>query len=242
MKFRKLNILVSPAALCLWAVCLIIGFSVAGPSASHTIRIKQETKFGFASSSFPIQMRRWDEQLFDVLTVRSKAEMTEFLKSAEQDAGAKRGDGEQSDWMPYSQSAHYIEQFRSLTLVSYLEATVVTLGGAQPSTTFRAINFDKQSKRELSLGDLFEGVSDRSKPLEALADYARADIKDQTGEEEESEALLDLTKADLGVYERFTFCPSTKIGKSAGLTIHRYVLDRPVCGFLDGSRYTVRRQ
>ncbi len=220
MKFGKLKLLVSPAALCLWAMCLIIGFSVAGPSASHTISFKQETKFGFAKSSFPIQMRRWDEQLFDLLTARSKAEMAEFLKGAEQDAASKRVDGEQEDWKPYSQSVHYIEQFRSLALVSYLEATVVTLGGAQPSMTFRAINFYKQSKRELSLGDLFEAVTDRSKPLEALADYARADIKDQTGEDEESEALLDLTKADLGVYERFTFCPSTKIGKSAGLTIH----------------------
>src|SRR5215470_10566019 len=109
MRLAKLKILISPAALCLWAVCLIIGFSVAGPSASHTIRIKQETKFGFAKSSFPIQMRRWDEMLFDLLTVRSKAEMNDFLKSAEQDAASKRGDGEQSDWKPYLQSVHYIE-------------------------------------------------------------------------------------------------------------------------------------
>jgi hypothetical protein len=218
MKLSKLKLLYSPAALCLYAVCLIIGFSIAGPSASNTITFHQQTKFGFAKSSFPIRMRQWDEPLFNLLTARSKAEMAEFLKSAEQDAAAKPA-GESSDWKPYSQSVHYIEQFRSLAVVSYLEVTTVKSGG-QSAITFRAINFDNRSKRELGLGDLFEGVTDRSKPLEALADYARADIKDQSGEEEESEALLELTKADLGVYERFTFCPSTKIGMAAGLTIH----------------------
>ncbi len=47
-------------------------------------------------------------------------------------------------------------------------------------------------------------------------------LRDRTGEEgeEESEALLDLTRPDLGVYERFTLCPSTKLGSAAGLTIH----------------------
>ena len=53
-----------------------------------------------------------------------------------------------------------------------------------------------------------------------MANYARADLKEETGEEEESDTLLDLTKPDLGVYERFTLCPSTKMGKAAGLTIH----------------------
>ncbi|MGC2394958.1 MAG: RsiV family protein, partial [Rhodomicrobium sp.] len=74
-------------------------------------------------------------------------------------------------------------------------------------------------------------ATDRSKTLDALAGYARADLKEETGEDEESDALLDLTKPDLGVYERFTLCPSTKIGKAAGLTIHfPPALDGPYAG------------
>ena len=72
------------------------------------------------------------------------------------------------------------------------------------------------------MGDILEGASDKSKALEALSVYARADLKDKTGDEDEdeSEALLDLSKPDLAVYERFTLCPSSILGKAAGLTIH----------------------
>jgi len=61
---------------------------------------------------------------------------------------------------------------------------------------------------------------DRSKILEALSDYARADLKERIGEEDESETLLEMTRADLSVYDRFTFCPSTIFAKAAGLTVH----------------------
>ena len=106
--------------------------------------------------------------------------------------------------------------------MSYLEVASIVQGEAQPVTGFRTVNFDKEANRELTLGDILEGAADRSKALEALAAYARADLKDRTGEEgeEESEALLDLTRPDLGVYEHFTLCPSTKLGNAAGLTIH----------------------
>jgi len=148
--------------------------------------------------------------------------MAEFLKSAEQDAAARLQEDEGFAWTPYTQSAAYIEQFRTPGFVSYLEIANAVQGGAQPAVTFRTVNFDKIGNRELTLGDVIEGAADRSKALEALAAYARADLKDRTGEEgeEESEALLELTKPDLIVYERFTLCPSTKLGNAAGLTIH----------------------
>ncbi len=219
---KALKFLVSPAALCIWAICVCVGFSVAGSNASRTVTLKRETKYGYASASFPIHMQRWDEALFALLTARAKTEMAEFLRSAEQDAAARPQEEEAPALTPYSQSSGFIEQFRTLRYVSYLEVASIVQGEAQPVTGFRTVNFDKEANRELTLGDILDGAADRSKALEALAAYARADLKDRTGEEgeEESEALLDLTRPDLGVYEHFTLCPSTKLGNAAGLTIH----------------------
>ena len=216
---KTLKLLVSPAALCIWAICVCVGFSIAGSNASRTVTFSQETKYGYARASFPIHMQRWDEALFNLLTARAKAEMAEFLKGAEQDAAAQPQEGEEAPaWTPYSQSSGFIEQFRTLRYVSYLEVANIVHGDAQPAADFRTVNFDKEAGRELTLGDILEGAADRSKALEALAAYARADLKDRTGEEgeEESEALLDLTRPDLGIYERFTLCPSTKLGKRRG--------------------------
>ncbi len=217
---KTLRLLVSPAALCIWAVCLCVGFSIAGSSASQTVTFTLETKAGSAKISFPIQMKRWDQALFNILETRSKVEMAEFLRGAGQDAAARPQEGEAPAWTPYSQSAGYIEQFRTVRYVSYLEAASVVLGSAPPAIMFRTVNFDKEQNHELSLGDILEGAADRSKALEALAAYARADLKERTGEDEESEDLLELSRPDLGVYERFTLCPSTSLDKAAGLTIH----------------------
>lgn len=216
---KALKLLVSPSALCLWAILASIGFSIVSSNAGRTITVSQESKFGYAKSSFPIQMKRWDEPLFHLLVARAKSEMSEFLKNAEQDS-AERPSEQDADRAPMLQKVTYIEQFRSFTLVSYLEVTTVSQGDAQFATTFQTINFDKASGRELQITDILDGASDRSRTLEALANYARADLRDQTGEEEDSDSLLELSKPDLSVYERFTFCPSTKIGKAAGLTIH----------------------
>jgi len=220
---NTLKLLVSPAALCIWAICVCVGFSIAGSNASRWVTFAQETKFGYAKASFPIHMQRWDESLFNRLTARAKTEMAEFLKGAEQDAAARPHEGEEAPtWKPYSQSAGFIEQFRTLRYVSYLEVANIVHGDGQARTGFRTVNFDKEASRELTLGDIIEGAADRSKALEALAAYARADLGDRTGEQgdEESDALLDLTRPDLGTYERFTLCPSTKLGAAAGLTIH----------------------
>jgi hypothetical protein len=219
---KAVKLIASPAALCIWAVCLCIAFSIVGSYASRTIIFHQETKFGYAKSSFPVHMKRWDEPLFELLAARAKAEMSEFLKSAEQEAAARHETEGEGPWKPYSQSSIFVEQFRSLRYVSYLEVTAAGEEDAQQAVTFRTVNFDKDSNRELNLGDILEGASDKSKPLEALSAYARADLQDRTGEteQEESEALLDLAKPDLGIYEHFTFCPSTQIGKTAGLTVH----------------------
>ncbi len=219
---KTLKLLISPAALCIWAVCLCVGFSIAGSYTSRTVTISQESKFGYAKSSFPIHMKRWDEALFNLLTARAKTEMAEFLKSAEQDAEARPQEAEAPAWTPYFQTSGYIEQFRTPRYVSYLEVDNVKQGEAQAAVAFRTVNFDKGANRELNLGDIFEGVADRSKPLEALATYARAALKDRTEEEgeEESDAILEITRPDLSVYERFTLCPSTKLGNAAGLTIH----------------------
>jgi hypothetical protein len=217
---QALKLAISPAALCLWAIVLCISFSVAGWDAGRTVAFRQVTKFGWAQTTFPTHMKRWDEALFLTLSARAKNDMAEFLKSAEQEANAKPIE-EEANWKPYTQTVGYLEQFRTASHVSYLEVTTVTLGDAQPAISFRTVNFDTNAGKELSLTDFIEGAADRSKALEALANYARADIKEQTGEEEdESEALIDLTKPDLGIYEKFTLCPSTKMGKSAGLTIH----------------------
>jgi hypothetical protein len=200
-----------------------VGFSVAGAGASRTVTFSQETKFGYARASFPIHMRRWDEPLFNLLTARAKTEMAEFLKGAEQDAAARpREEGEPPAFRPYSQSSSFIEQFRTMRFVSYLEAASIVQSGGQPVTGFRTVNFDKEAGRELMLGDILEGAADRSRTLEALAAYVRADLKDRTGEDgdEASDALLDLSRPDLGVYERFTLCPSAKLGTAAGLTFH----------------------
>ena len=217
---KAIKLLLSPAGLCIWAICLCIAFSIAGSYASRTVVLKQETKFGYAKAAFPIHMKRWDEALYGFLTVRARTEIAEFLKSAEQDAAA-RPEAEEGGWKPYSQTWGFIEQFRTLRYVSYLEVDTSSQGDAPPAVTFRTVNFDKLGTREFRLGDILEGATDKSKTLEALAAYARADLKDRTGdEEEESEALLDIAKPDLAVYERFTFCPSTQMGKAAGLTIH----------------------
>ncbi len=217
---RALKLVFSPAALCFWAVAIFIGYSVAGSDSGRTVAVRLETKYGWARTTFPVHMKRWDETLYLLLSARAKTDMGEFLKSAEQDANAKPID-EEANWKPYTEAVSYIELFRAPSHVSYLEVATVTQGDAQPAIAFRAINFDKNTGREVGLADLLEGAADRSNALEALAAYARADIKEQTGdEEEETDALLDLTKADLGVYEKFTLCPSTKMGKAAGLTVH----------------------
>lgn len=219
---KVLKLLISPAALCLWAICLSIGFSIVGSDASRTITISQETKFGYAKSSFPIQMKQLDEVLFHILLPRAKVEMAEFLKAAEQEAAARPPEDEAPAWTPHSLAADYVEQFRTPDFISYIEIANVTRAEAQPAIAFRTVNFDKAGNRELGLADLLEGAADRSKALEALSAYATAELKDRTGEEGELESddLHELTKPDLSIYERFTFCPSTKPGKAAGLTIH----------------------
>lgn len=217
---RALKLAISPAALCFWAICLCVGVSITGSNASRTVAFRQENKFGYAKTTFPLNMKRWDETLFGLLSARAKTDMAEFLKSAEQEANAKPIE-EEGSWKPYTEAVSYVELFRTPSLVSYLEVATVTQGEAQTTISFRTVNFDRNAGKELGLADIVEGAADRSNALQALANYARADLKEQTGEEEEeSEALLDLTKPDLGVYERFTLCPSTKMGKAAGLTIH----------------------
>ncbi|HZV22045.1 MAG TPA: RsiV family protein [Hyphomicrobiales bacterium] len=220
---KAAGLLVSPAALCLWAVIACIGFSIGGSNASRTIVFGLESKFGYTKTVFPVQMKRWDEELFNLLSARAKADMAEFLKNAEQDATGRPAEAQTDpeSWKPYTQSVSFVEQFRSHDIVSYLEISTAAQGDAEPAVTYRTVNFDKKARREFTLADFLDSPADRSKPLEAMAAYARADIKERTGEEEEeSQALLELTRPDLSVYERFTLCPSTKFGKAAGLTIH----------------------
>jgi hypothetical protein len=181
-------------------------------------------------------MKRWDEALFNLLAARAKAEMTEFLKSAERDAAAKPAEEEAPAWKPYVQSAGYIEQFRTLRYISYLEAANLVHGNAEPVIAFRAVNFDKDENRELRLGDILEGAADRSNALEALAAYARADLRDRTDGDDESGDLNELSRPDLSVYERFTLCPSTKLEKAAGLTVH---FPPPVSGPYAGTDFHV---
>jgi hypothetical protein len=216
---KTLKLLISPAALCIWAVCICVGFSIAGSYASRTVTMKDSNKFGVARASFPILMKRQDEALFNLLRDRAAGEMADFLANAKQDAEARPDDDEAPAWML---STGFIEQFRTLRYVSYLGVASMKQGSAQGTIAFRTVNFDKQEKREIRLGDIFEGAADRSKALEALAAYARADLKDRMEEEaeEESEPLLELTRPDLSVYEHFTLCPSTILGKAAGLTVH----------------------
>src|SRR5262245_65148428 len=117
----RLKLLISPAALCIWAIGICLGFSIAGSNASRTVTFFQESKFGYAKVSFPVHMKRWDEALFNLLTARAKGEMAEFLKSAEQDAAAKPQEGDAPAWKPYVQSAGYIEQFHTLRYGSLLD-------------------------------------------------------------------------------------------------------------------------
>jgi hypothetical protein len=217
-----LKLLISPAALCIWAIGLCITYSVLGSDAGRTLALTQDSKFGYAKTSLPIEMKQKDPALFSLLSARTKSDIAEFLKGAEQDAASKAADGDDANWKPYLRTSGYIEQFRTQKYVSYIEIASITLGDAQPVPAFRTVNFDKDSHRELALGDILDGAADRSRTLEALAAYARADLRDKGGEEEEdeSEALLELSKPDLSIYERFTLCPSTNFGKAAGLTIH----------------------
>lgn len=219
---KTLKLLVSPAALCIWALCICVGFSVAGSYASRWVTFSEETEYGHAKTVFPIHMQRKDKILYNQLTVRAKEEMAAFLTAAEQAAAAWPQEGDVPAWTPYSQSTGFVEQFRSRQYVSYLEVTNTVRGDGQAVTSFRTVNFDKKAERELTLDDLFAGAARRSKALEALAVYARGDLRDRTGEqgEEESDALLDLARPDLGAYERFTLCPSAKRSAAAGLTIH----------------------
>src|SRR5271167_3883716 len=99
---KALKLLTSPAALCVWGICVCVGSSIAGSYASRTVTFQQETKFGYAKASFPIHMKRWDEALFDLLAARAKSEIAEFLKSAEQDAAARPEEGEAPAWKPYT--------------------------------------------------------------------------------------------------------------------------------------------
>jgi hypothetical protein len=233
---KTLKLLISPAALCIWAIAICLGVSIAGSNASRTVTFTEETEFGYAKVSFPVHMKRRDEALFNLLQARAKTEMAEFLKSAERDAAAKPREGEAVVWKPYAQSAGYIEQFRTLRYVSYLEAANVTHGDAQTAMEFRAVTFDKDENRELRLGDILEGAADRSSALEAMAAYARADLKDRTDEDDESGTLSEISRPDLSVYERFTLCPSTKLDKAAGLTIH---FPPPVAGPYAGTDFHV---
>jgi hypothetical protein len=219
---KPLKLLISPAALCIWAIGICIAYSVLGSDSDRMLAFAQDSKFGYAKISLPLEMKQKDPTLFSLLASRSKSDIAEFLKGAEQDAANKLADGDEANWKPYLRASSYIEQFRTQKYVSFIEIANITLGEAQPVFVFRTVNFDKENNRELALGDILDGTADRSRTLEALAAYARADLRDKGGEEaeEESEALLELSKPDLSVYERFTLCPSTNFGKAAGLTIH----------------------
>ncbi len=218
---KALKLLVSPAALCVWAVCLCIAYSVAGSDASRIITLSQETEFGSSKASFPSGMKRWDEPLFLLLSAQAKSDMAEFLRTAGQDAAARPLAEEEVSWKPHTQSISFVEQFRALNYVSYLEIDTAGEGNGHPIIGFKTVNYDKAAKRELVLGDIIDGAADRSKALETLANYARSDLREQTQtENDEADALLQLARPDLIVYERFTLCPSTKADKAAGLTIH----------------------
>jgi hypothetical protein len=216
---KAMQLLVSPAALCLWLLTACVAVSVAGANASRHIMIRQDSAAGFASAAIPIEMKRWDEPLFNRVSARVKTEMAEFLKGIEQNPETKPGEPDQG-WRPARQDIRYIEQFRTFTHVSFLEAVTTTVHGQTPQLTLRAVNFNKETNAEFTLADILEGAYDRSKALEAMADYARADLKDQLGEEEETDALTEMTKADFDIYNNFTLCPSTRFEKAAGLTVH----------------------
>ena len=79
---KTLKLLVSPAALCIWAIFVCVGFSVAPPTPAARSHSSQETKYGYAKAAFPIHMQRWDEALYNLLAARAKTEMAEFLKGA----------------------------------------------------------------------------------------------------------------------------------------------------------------
>ena len=224
---KALKLAISPAALCFWALCLCVGYSIVSSNASR-VAVEQESRIRLREDVISSAYEALDEELFALLAVRAKNEMAEFLKNAEQEANAKPIEGE---WKPYTEAVSYIEQFRTPSLVSYLEVATMKQGDAPPTVGCRTVNFDSNAGKELALSENIEGAADRSKTLDALASYARADLKEETGEDEESDALLDLTKPDLGVYQRFTLCPSTRIGKAAGLTIHfPPALDGPYAG------------
>ena len=88
---KALKLAISPAALCFWALCLCVGYSITSSNASRVVAFKQESRFGYAKTSFPLHMKRWDETLFALLAARAKSEMAEFLKNAEQEAAESAG-------------------------------------------------------------------------------------------------------------------------------------------------------
>ncbi len=223
--------LVPPAALCLAYIALSIGFSIASSDANRMIEMAYfgQASNAVARASFPIEMKRWDEPLFNTLVGRAKADMEEFIKAADeaaaapqssQETGAASQEASEVTLRPPEETIVYHEQFRTLTLVGYLAIISAVKADGSQSVDYRTITFDKTTGRELTLADFFEGIADRTKPLEALAGYARADVRDQTGDEDETEVLFELTKPDLLIYERFTLCPSTRAGKAAGFTVH----------------------
>ena len=146
---KALKPAISPAALCFWLFCLCVGYSITSSQrASRVVAFKQESWSGYAKTSFPLHMKRWDETLFALLAARAKSEMAEFLKNAEQEANAKPIEGE---WKPYTEAVSYLEQFRTPSLVSYLEVANVVQGDARPTVAIRTVNFDKGAGKELTL-------------------------------------------------------------------------------------------
>ena len=98
---KALKLATSPAALCFWAICLVVGYSVVSSNASRVVAFKQESRFGYAKTSFPLHMKRWDEALFRHSRRAGEKRDGRILKNAEQDANAKPIEGE---WKPYTET------------------------------------------------------------------------------------------------------------------------------------------
>src|SRR5208282_1997027 len=95
---KALKLLVSPAALCIWAICICVGFSIGGSFVSRTVSVKDHNRFGEARASFPIPMKRQDEALFNLLRARADAEIAGFLANAKQDGEARSQEDEAPVW------------------------------------------------------------------------------------------------------------------------------------------------
>jgi hypothetical protein len=183
----------------------------AVPAAAGPLTWKSSTADAEVALSLPPAVARVPA-LYGKLFSEGKNELEAFAEGAKGELEELRANGDTPP--PFGKTHDYAVSAETPRLLSLVENTLESTGGAHPNTTLEATVWDKQAGKALSAADLFAPGADMTGPDKALCDaihaakQARVQDPALTGE---LKACPKLEAATLAL------APSTEPGKAGGL-------------------------